>query len=87
MTTRLQQLPILDAGRTDLLACSTPKTSIDVFAKRFRSIGQSILRHGSHQVQSAAWSVVFVSGDDVGRTSLETESTVDAREKLLFVFS
>ena len=87
MTTRLQQLPILDAGGTNLLACATPKTAIDVFAERCGSIGQSIFRHGPHQVQPAAWAIVFVAGNYICWTSLETKPTVDAGEKFLLLLS
>jgi hypothetical protein len=80
-------LPILDAGRTNLLARAAAKTTVDVFAKRFRSVGQSIFRDCAHQVQPAARAIIFVTGNYVGRTSLETKPAVDASEKFLLLLS
>ena len=85
MTTCFQQLAILHTGGANLLAGTTPETSIDMFAKRFGSVGQFAFGNCTHQVQSAAWSVVFVAGDYVGRTGFEAEATVDAGQKPLLL--
>ena len=87
VATCFQQLSILDAGRTNQLAGAAAKTAVDVFAESIRSIGQSIFRYGTHQIKSAAWPVVFVTGNYVSWTGLEAETAVDAGEKFLFLFS
>jgi hypothetical protein len=87
MATRFQQLAILDAGGTNLLTRATTKTTIDVFAEGLGGIGQSIFRDGTHQIQPAAWSVVFVASYYIGWASLETEPAVNAGEKFLFLLS
>ena len=87
MTTRLQQLPILDSGRANLLTGTTPETPINVFAKRFGSVGQSSFRNRTHQIESAAWPIIFVAGNYICWTRLETKPAVDAGEKFLLLLS
>jgi hypothetical protein len=58
-----------------------------VFAESIRGIGQSLFRYGTHQVQSAAWPIVFVTGNYVSWTSLEAETAMDAGEKFLLLLS
>jgi hypothetical protein len=65
MATCFQQLAILDASRTNLLARATTKTTINVFTEGFGGAGESIFGDGTHQIQSAAWSVVFVTSNYV----------------------
>ena len=86
MTTRLQQLAILNSGRANLLTGTTPETAIDVFAKRFGSVGQSSFRNRTHQIESAAWAIIFVAGNYICWTRLETKPAVDAGQKLLLFF-
>jgi hypothetical protein len=83
----LQQLTILNTGGTYLLAGTAAKTAVYVFAKCFRSIWQSIFRNCTHQVESAARSVIFVARDYVGWTSFEAKPAVDAREEFVFLVS
>ena len=66
-----QQLTIFDAGGTHLFAGAATETSIDVSFKCVRIVIESPLAYGPHQVKPAAWSIVFITGYDVGGTSFQ----------------
>ena len=82
---RLQQVPVLNSGRADLFARAATEATIDVRAKRVGSVLQSSFRNGAHQVQPPAWPIVLVAGDYIGRTGLETEAAMNAREQFFFL--
>jgi hypothetical protein len=48
-----------------------------------RVVGEPAFTDSPHQIKTAARSVVFIAGNDVGGTSLETQPTVNAGEKFL----
>jgi len=69
--TVLEQLTVLNTRRTHLFARATAKTPIDVRAKRRRRVFKSSFRHGAHEIEPSAWSIILVAGDYVGGTRLE----------------
>jgi len=79
-----QELPILDARGAHLFARATTKTPINMAFEGRRVACESAFTNSTHQVKTAARSVVFVTSDYVGRTSLETKPAVNAREKFFF---
>lgn len=79
-----QELAILDSRWTDLLTGTTTQTTIDVTLECGRVGREPAFTDGAHQVKPAARSVVFISGDYVGRTSFETQAAVDAGEQFFF---
>jgi hypothetical protein len=52
--------------------------------KSLRVAGEPALADSAHEIEAAARSVVFVTGDYVGRTSLETKPAVNTGEKFFF---
>jgi hypothetical protein len=80
-----EQLSILNTRRAHLLASATTKTAIDVALERARVAPEPAFADGAHQVEPAARPVVFVSGDDIGRTRFETQPAVNAGEQLFFL--
>ncbi|HEY5443031.1 MAG TPA: hypothetical protein VIJ87_00880, partial [Pyrinomonadaceae bacterium] len=54
------------------------------FRKRLRGVCQTTLGNGSHQVETASRSIVFVARDYVSWASLEAQPAVNAGEKFLF---
>jgi len=83
-TAGLEQLPVFNAGGTDLFASATTETPVYVRSKSVGSAFQTAFGHRTHEVQTAAWSIVLVTGDDVGRTRFETQPAVNAGEELFF---
>jgi hypothetical protein len=47
-------------------------------------VGESSFTDRSHQVQSPAWAIVLITGNDVRRTSFKAEAAVNAGKQLLF---
>jgi hypothetical protein len=68
-----------------LLASSAAKTAINVTLKSRGFICEPAFTDSPHQVESSARPIVLIASDDVGGASLETEATVYAREKFVFV--
>ena len=79
-----QQLTIFNAGGTYLFAGTAAKTAINVSFKCVRISLESPLAHGPHQVKPAAWSIVFIAGNDVSRTSFQAQPAVNTGQQLLF---
>ena len=46
--------------------------------------GEPSFTDRAHQIEAAAWSVVFVASDNVRRTRFQTQTAVNASEKLVF---
>ena len=67
-----------------MLAGPAAETSIDVSFKCVRVVAEAPFTHGAHQIKTAAWSIVLISGDDVGRTGFKAEAAVNAGQQLLF---
>ena len=79
-----EELSILNPCRTHLFARSAAQAAIDVALKRSGSVWQSRFADGAHQVEPAARSIVFITSDDVGRASFQTQAAVNAGKKFLF---
>jgi hypothetical protein len=52
--------------------------------KGLRVVSEPAFADSAHEIEAAARSVVFVTGDYVGRTSFETKPAVNAGEKFFF---
>ena len=83
----LQQLSILNSGGTHLLAGATAKAAIDVPFKGNGIALELALFEGAHQIDASAWAVVLVTRQDVGGTSFEAKTTVNAGEEFLLLRS
>jgi hypothetical protein len=79
-----QELSILDTRWTYLLAGTATQAAIDMALESGRIALEPAFTDRSHQIKAAARSVVFIAGDNVGRTRLQTQPTVNAGEQLLF---
>lgn len=84
LTTRLQQLPILNTRRTCLLARPATQTTIYMRGKRRGRILQPSLGHRSHQIDPPAWSIILVPRDHVRRTRFQAQPAMNTREQFLF---
>src|SRR5256714_4743321 len=84
-TRGFEELAVLDARRTDALACAAAEAAFDVARERARLYGQSPLFDGAHQIDSAARAVVLVARVDVCRAGFEAQAAMDAREELLLL--
>src|SRR4030095_9427698 len=60
------------------------KTTIDMCAKRFRSVSQSTLSDSAHQVKASTWSIILIARDNICWTRFETQAAVNAGQKFLF---
>jgi hypothetical protein len=77
-------LSVLDTRWAHLLASPAAETAINMTLKGRRVAFEPAFTDSPHQIKTAARSVVFIAGNDVGGTSLETQPAVYAGEKLLF---
>jgi hypothetical protein len=80
----LQKLPILDSGRTHLFTGSTSQATIDVSFKRRRGVCQPAFADGAHEVEPAAWAIIFVAGDYISRTRFQAQAAVNASKEFFF---
>ncbi|HEY2972902.1 MAG TPA: hypothetical protein VGJ48_10350, partial [Pyrinomonadaceae bacterium] len=71
-------LSILDSGRTHLFSSSTAEAPINMPLKSLRIASEPAFTDSPHQIKTATRSVVFIAGNNVGGTSLQTEATVYA---------
>ena len=78
-------MTVFNSRGAHLFAGSAPKTSIDVSLESVRVVSESSLADRAHQIQATAWSIVFITGDDVGRTSFKAQAAVNTCEQLLFL--
>jgi hypothetical protein len=79
----LQQLSVLHACRTRLLASTATETAIDVTLESFRICGETLFFDSSHQVDAPARAVIFIASLDVRRASLQTQPAMHTRQQLL----
>jgi hypothetical protein len=79
-----KQLAVLNARRAHLLASATTQTAIDVALKRSRVAPEPALADRAHQIEPAARSIVFVTGDYVSWARFETQPAMNAGEQLVF---
>ena len=77
---RLNKSAVLNSTRAGCFATATVETQIEMMADLFRQI-QSTVDNGSHQINAASRTVVFVAGFDIGGTGSRTKSTVHAVQK------
>ena len=78
-----EQLSILDTGGAYLLTSATTQAAIDVAFESGRITGEPTFADGAHEVEPAAWSIIFVAGDYVGWASFETQAAVNAGEQFV----
>jgi hypothetical protein len=73
-----QQLSILHSSRTNLFASAATQATIYVTLKRLRIAGEPSFTDSAHQIETPAWSIIFITGDDVSWTSFQAEAAMDA---------
>jgi hypothetical protein len=81
----LQQLAILNPGRTGGFAGAAPQTTIDMILKRLGLDRQPPFLNRAHKIDTAAWAVILVPGGDVSRAGFQTQPAMYA-SKNLFLF-
>ena len=83
----LQQLSVLNARGTHLFTRAAPEAPVNVPFKRRGVVGESSFANSAHEIEPAAWTIVFIAGNDVGRTSFQAQPAVNAGEKFLLFSS
>jgi ribonuclease P protein component len=82
--TRFQQLSVLNTGGADRLASSAAKAAINMEFERRRIRREFVFLNRTHQVDSSAWAIVLVAGENIGGTGFQTETAMNTRKELMF---
>lgn len=87
LTTRLQQLPILNTRGARQFARPTSETPVDMLPKRGRSLLQPPLGHRPHKINPPPRPIILIPRNHVRRARFETQPTMNAGQQLIFLFS
>ena len=85
MPAGFEERAIFNTCWTNLFTSAATQAAINVFAERGRGIWQSTLSDRAHQVQTPAWSIIFIAGNYVGRTCFEAQPAMNASNEFLFL--
>jgi ribonuclease P protein component len=73
----------LNTSGADRLASSAAKAAINMDFERRRIRREFVFLNRTHQVDSSAWAIVLVAGEDIGGTGFEAEAAMHTGKELL----